>query len=166
MVSEQGFARRGLIKTRSARAWRRPIVGSIPQDDASAVAALQRSTPFVVGNPASPSSAAYHEVVRKLTGGILQKLKTASRPKVTSIAKPADGGGEAGGKPGSSGLPSMMEAKGGRKRGPQTRDLSPLTLLKMQVHSGLIKEMDLKKDIVNSEGDPAKARELRTARSE
>ena len=32
----------------------------------------------------------------------------------------------------------------------------------MQVHSGLIKEMDLKKDIVNSEGDPVKARELRT----
>jgi septum site-determining protein MinD len=31
----------------------------------------------------------------------------------------------------------------------------------MQVHSGLIKEMDLKKDIMNTEGDAAKARELK-----
>ena len=31
----------------------------------------------------------------------------------------------------------------------------------MQVHGGLIKEMDLKKDIMNSEGDPVKARELK-----
>src|SRR6185312_13267861 len=56
------------------------------------------------------------------------------------------------------GLPSMMADSKMKKR---KRDVSPLTLLKMQVHSGLIKEMDLKKDIMNSEGDPNKARELK-----
>lgn len=149
--------RSGLDQNAISQSLRRPILGSIPQDDATAVAALQRSSPFVISNPASPMSSAYHEVVRKLTGGVLQKLKLASRPKVTSIAKPSDGNAASG--PGaSSGLPSMMEAKARKGR---KREMSPLTLLKMQVHSGLIKEMDLKKDIMNSEGDPSKARELK-----
>jgi len=100
-------------------------------------------------------SSAYHEIVRKLTGGILQKLKTASRPKVTSVHKPAEAGQAAqiGGA-----VPSMMAPK---RKGARKREIHPLTLLKMQVHSGLIKEMDLKKDLMNSEGDPNKARELK-----
>lgn len=149
--------RSGLDANAIAQSLRRPILGSIPQDDASATAALQRSMPMVISNPASPASSAYHEIVRKLTGGVIQKLKTQTKPKVSMIAKPDASGSGGNAASDNAGLPSMMAARGSRNK----REMSPLTLLKMQVHSGLIKEMDLKKDIMNSEGDPSKARELK-----
>ncbi len=149
--------RSGLDANAIAQSLRRPVVGGVPQDDAAAVTALQRSVPMVVGQPASPASAAFHEIVRKLTGGILQKLKTASRPKISAVSKDS---ANAGGQVSTSGMPSMMDPKNA-KRGSRKREISPLTLLKMQVHSGLIKEMDLKKDMMGSEGDPAKALELK-----
>lgn len=150
-------SRNGLDQNAIGQSLRRPITGLVPQDDMTALQALQRSTPFVLSHPAQPISAAHHDIVRRLTGGILQKLKGLSKPKVTSVKASAAGtpsAGDAGGVP----LLSMEKT---RKSG-RTREMNPLTLLKMQVHSGLIKEMDLKKDIVNSEGDPSKARELRT----
>lgn len=149
--------RSGLDANAIAQSLRRPVVGGVPQDDAAAVTALQRSVPMVVGQPASPASAAFHEIVRKLTGGILQKLKTASRPKISAVSKDS---ANAVGQVSTSGMPSMMDPKN-TKRGSRKREISPLTLLKMQVHSGLIKEMDLKKDMMGSEGDPVKALELK-----
>ncbi|HMN68552.1 MAG TPA: CpaF family protein, partial [Bdellovibrionales bacterium] len=148
--------RGGLEAGAIGQSLRRPVLAQIPQDDMTAAQALQRSLPFVAGNPASPMSSAYHEVVRKLTGGILQKLKAASRPKMTSVAKPGASGPETA----TAGLPSMLDPKNA-KRGSRKKEIGPLTLLKMQVHSGLIKEMDLKKDLMNSEGDPHKAVELK-----
>lgn len=152
--------RNGLDQNAISQSLRRPILSQIPQDDATAVQALQRSTPFVIGNPASPMSAAYHEIVRKLTGGVLQKLKAASKPKLTS-SKPAlaAAGGGSGGAAAQAGLPSMMA---GRKGSGRKREVSPLTLLKMQVHDALIKEMNLKSDLMKIENDPVKARELKT----
>ena len=149
-------SRGGLDQNAISQSLRRPILGGIPQDDATAVAALQRSSPFVMTAPASPMSAAYHEIVRRLTGGVLQKLKAASKPKISLTVKP--GQAALGGKVDeNAGLQSMAKSsKRGRKR-----EMSPLTLLKMQVHNGLIKEMDLKKDIMNTDGDPAKARDLK-----
>lgn len=151
-------SRTGLDQNAISQSLRRPILGGIPQDDMTAVQALQKSTPFVVGFPNQPISAAHHELVRKLTGGILQKLKSLSKPKVT-IAKPAAGSGPGAAAPADLG-PPLLSMEKTRKPG-RKREIDALTLLKMQVHSGLIKEMDLKKDIVNSEGDPVKARELR-----
>lgn len=152
--------RAGLDAGAISQSLRRPILAPIPQDDMTATQALQRSTPFVMTTPNSPMSAAYHEVVRKLTGGVLQKLKAASKPKISALPKEGAAAGSGGQPSGSSGLPSMMDPKN-NKRG-KKRELSPLTLLKMQVHNGLIKEMDLKKDIMNTENDPAKARELKS----
>ena len=151
------MARGGLDQNAISQSLRRPIVGIIPQDDPTAVSALQRSSPFVVSNPASPMSSAYHDIVRKLTGGILQKLKLATKPKVTALAK-VEGSGGGGGNAQVAGLPSMLDPKMRRGR---KKEISTLTLLKMQIHSGLIKEMDLKKDLMNSEGDPQKAKELK-----
>jgi pilus assembly protein CpaF len=149
--------RSGLDQNAISQSLRRPILASIPQDDQTAVTALQRSLPFVFSTPASPMSAAYHEVVRKLTGGVLQKLKAASKPKISAIGKDGSVGATTSSAPGA-GPTNANDAKGKRGR---KREMSPLTLLKMQVHSGLIKEMDLKKDMVNSENDPQKAKELR-----
>ncbi len=153
-------SRSGLDQNAISQSLRRPILAGIPQDDLTAVQALQRSTPFVVSNPASPASAAYHDVVRRLTGGILQKLKALSKPKIASLQKELPGavGGQSAAK--DAGMPSMLDPKA-RKNAGRKREIGPLTLLKMQVHSGLIKEMDLKKDMMNIDGDPVKARDLK-----
>jgi pilus assembly protein CpaF len=129
----------------------RPVMGLIPQDETLAYAAVQRSTPFLLTAQQSPISQAYYEIVRRLTGGVLQKLKNLSRPT--------------GLKPKSSPLATADIAKpssqvGGRTRG-RARELTPQTLLKMQIHSALIREMDLKKDMSNMNGDPTKELELR-----
>jgi septum site-determining protein MinD len=150
-------SRTGLDQNAISQSLRRPILAQIPQDDASAVSALQRSSPFVISNPASPMSSAYHEVVRKLTGGVLQKLKSAARPKVSSGPKPVSDETKV-----IVGGPSNANSAAARGKRGRKRELSPLNLLKMQVHSGLIKEMDLKKDMMSSEGDPQKAKELRS----
>lgn len=144
-------SRTGLDPRAISQALRRPVLAQIPQDDNVAVMALQRSAPFVISAQGTPISAAYHDVVRQLTGGILQKLKAAARPKAQALAST---------KPVSAAPMSAGEARAGKIKG-KRRDLDPITLLKMQVHSGLIKEMDLKKDLMNSEGDPEKSRELR-----
>ncbi len=152
--------RNGLDQNAISQSLRRPILAGIPQDDMTAVQALQRSSPFVMSNPASPMSAAYHDVVRRLTGGVLQKLKQLSKPKISSLQKELPGAAGQSPSAKDSGMPSMMDPKA-RKNAGRKRGIHPLTLLKMQVHSGLIKEMDLKKDIMNIEGDPVKARDLK-----
>lgn len=148
--------RSGLDANAIAQSLRRPVLSAIPQDDQTAATALQRSTPFVIGTPASPMSAAYHEVVRKLTGGVLQKLKSATKPKLTVVVKDSGDGGKSA----ESALPSMMDPKAGKQK--RKRAIGPLTLLKMQVHDGLIREMKMKgDDLTKFEGDPVKARELK-----
>ncbi len=133
------------------QALRRPILAQVPQDDTTAFAALQRSSPFVLSAPTSPISLAYHDVVRQLTGGILQKGKASARPKaqIPTSKSSAQIGGQT----------STPDQKGPRAKTKKVID--SITLLKMQVHSALIKEMDLKKDLMNTEGDPEKAKELR-----
>lgn len=145
-------SRPGIDPRAIGQALRRPVLAQIPSDDATATNALQRSTPFVLSSPTAPVSASYHEIVRQLTGGIMQRLKATARPKLTAV---------------SSGTAiKQIEGQSAEDRGPKPknrrREMDSLTLLKMQVHSGLIKEMDLKKDLTNSEGDPEKARELRS----
>lgn len=130
---------------------RRPIIGSIPQDDNTAYMALQRSTPFVLTAQNTLISAAYHEVVRKLTGGVIQKLKALSRPQNLRSPSLNSPSGQVQG----SGAPSStaIVSKG-------NRPVDPMTVLKLQIHSELIKEMDLKKDLTSSKGDASKEKEL------
>ncbi len=130
-----------------------PLLAQVPLDDITAYSALQRGQPFVLAHPQTQLAQSYHEVVRKLTGGILQKLKSnQTRKLVRSTATKTSALASAA----SLGAASPPSTK---KTGKRTID--PLTLLKMQVHSALIQEMDLKKDIMNTSGDPAKAQELR-----
>ena len=119
-----------------------PLV-SIPADEVSAAGALARSTPFVLGQPKNPISLSYFEAVRKLTGGILQRLKAAQRPQVpptradnTSQTKVAGAGGSDSG-------------------------IDAFTALKLRAHNELIKAMDLKKGITDTQGDKAKEEALR-----
>lgn len=134
----------GLAPAAIGQTLRRPILGMIPQDDASAAGSLQRSTPFVVSAPKSPVASAHFDVVRKLTGGLLQQLKSAARPQTVRLKKET------------ASIPrGMTTARGAVK------NMDPRTALKLTVHNDLIKAMDLKKNITDTQGDPQKEAELR-----
>lgn len=121
---------------------RLPVLSLIPADDITVQGSIQRSTPFVFAAPQAPVSQAYHDIVRKLTGGILQRLKGLSRPKAaaTAAASAAAGGGVTDGD--------------GRDK------IDPRTQLKLKIHSELIKAMDLKKGVTDTQGDPVKEKAL------
>lgn len=117
----------------------------IPADEATTMASLQNSKPFVVSNSKSPLSAAYFEVVRKLTGGVLQRLKTVQKPKSIPIPVAAADQG-AGGAAKSNANPNGYDAQ---------------TLLKLRVHSELIRTVDLKKILAEAGDSESKEKELR-----
>ena len=147
VVINQVQQRGGLSPQMIAGNLRLPIAGMIPKEEALFTQALQSSMPFILSQPASQPAQAYFDIVRRLTGGILQKNKTLSRPKKqTAVAQNVDS---------IKGASGNTTALGGKKR-----NLSPITLLKMQVHTELIKEMDLKKDLTQAK-DEASKKELR-----
>jgi pilus assembly protein CpaF len=114
---------------------------------------LQKATPFVLAQNKTPLTAAYHEIVRRLTGGILQKLKATTRPKPTLNSTVSTG---------SSGLIGSGGPSGGDKSSGSSQDnLDPRTILKLRIHSELIKAMDLKKGITDTQGDSAKEEALK-----
>ncbi len=129
----------------------RPVLALVPQDEITAYASVQRSTPFVLSAPQTPLAQAYFDLVRRLTGGILQKLKTLSKPK---SLQPGPGS--------TTNLLELRDVSRETKIKSKQRELSPLIHLKLQVHSTLIREMDLKKDLSGTQGDPVKEKELRT----
>ena len=121
-----------------------PILSTLVNDEATAFQSLQSSSPFVLSRPHTPLAKSYHQIVRQLTGGILQKNKQAGRPPV----KPPKKSG------------AVNEASDKKEK----KNLHPLTLLKMQVHTELIQEMDLKKDLRSAKDESAK-KEIRTKAS-
>ncbi len=123
-----------------SQALRLPVVGMIPQDDVTTLGALQRGQPFVIAQNKAPLSAAYHDMVRRLTGGPLQRLKSLSRPQAPATATTATS--------------ASPTAAGGES-------VDVRTALKIRVHNELIKAMDLKKGITETNNDPAKEAALR-----
>lgn len=116
-----------------------PYLGIIPQDEATSMMALQKYTPFVLAAPKAPVTAAYYDVARKLTGGVLQRLKTLSRPKPAAATPTADGA-------------STTAASTG---------MDSRTLLKIRVHNELIRTVDLKKLLLDTKQDEGKEKEIR-----
>lgn len=118
------------------------VIGVIPQDDITTTAALQRSTPFVNPQANTPIATSYRNIVRSITGsGLLQKMKSFSRP-----TRPSAAGGETSNTPG-------LNISGA---------IDPRNLMKIRIHEGLITEMDLKKGITDTKGDPAKEEALQS----
>lgn len=117
---------------------RLPIVGMIPQDDITTMGSLQRGMPFVLSQNKAPVSAAYHEIVRKLTGGTLQRLKGLTRPQ-----------------------PTVTNTQSVAATAESSQGVDARTNLKLRVHNELIKAMDLKKGITETNNDPVKEAALR-----
>lgn len=117
-------------------------LGLIPSDEPTCAASLANSKLFVVANSKSPLSAAYFDLVRKLTGGILQKLKVVQKPKPVS--------------------PSPTTAAGLALASAGVGGYDAKTLLKLRVHSELIRTIDLKKILAEVGDSEAKEKEVRS----
>lgn len=116
-----------------------PFLGIVPQDEVTSMMALQKYSPFVLSAPKAPVTAAYYDVARKLTGGVLQRLKNLSRPKPPVASTSSEGSSAQ--IPGASGM-------------------DPRTLLKIRVHNELIRTVDLKKLLMDTK-DENKEKEIR-----
>lgn len=123
-------------------------LGTIPQDDAICTQSLSKSQPFVLTSPKAPISIAYHEIVRKLTGGPLQRLKSLQKPQVSTAATGTSAG---------AGSPNSGSATGKSS----DDEMDPRNVLKIRIHHELIKAMDLKKGIADTQGDRSKEDALR-----
>lgn len=117
---------------------RRPVLSAIPQDDVLVYNSLNNGSPFCYSNPRHPVSMAHNEVIRKLTGGVLQKLKSLSQ---SSSSK-------------------KHESSSTSRSKVASKITNDHLQLKVQIHSELIKDSDLKKDLNDTKGDPEKERLL------
>jgi pilus assembly protein CpaF len=130
-----------------------PALGGIPQDDVTTLGAMQRLTPFVISSPKAPVTAAYYDIVRKLTGGVLQRLSSLNRPKPKASLGKAEGASHA--------QTSSTVGGSGASGAPPTSNMDPRTQIKLRVHSELIRTADLNKLMVEARGDESKQNELR-----
>lgn len=118
-----------------------PIMGVIPQDDVTSYGSISKRTPFAHSSPRAPISQAYSTLVRKLSGGQLDRVKQLLSVKSKSKSQ-------------SQGL------RQGESLGEASAEDENIKL-KIQIHDTLIKEMDLKKDVANVKDDPKKVAELK-----
>lgn len=132
-----------------AQSLRRQVLGVIPQDDVTTTASLQRGAPFVLGQNRTPLLTSYFDLARTITtSGILQKLQAANRPSPNAVRVPA-----------AAAATSASGSSVQDSRAP--KPLDGRTILRMRIHQELIKAMDLKKGVTDTNGDPAKEKQLR-----
>jgi pilus assembly protein CpaF len=113
---------------------RKKVLGIIPQDDVTSMAALKRGVPFVLAANKSTVAASYHTLVRTLSGGLLQKLKTIQKPTSSFNNESTH---------------DNSDSNGGKKQ------VDARTHLKLTVHRRLIKDLNLKNDdISKAKEDP------------
>lgn len=134
----------GLNPTSISNQLQMPPMGLIPQDDVTSMAALNKFMPVVLAAPKAPITMAYFDFVRKLTGGVLQRLKGLAKPKSSTVVDaPAAGS-------------SAATATSGNNSGLDAR-----TQLKLRIHSELLRTADLDKLLTETRGDESKQSELR-----
>ncbi len=113
------------------------IFASFPED-IGVSESLHQSQPFVISQSQSVYAKNCQDVIRKLNSGILLRGKNLGRKS----APPASS-------------KNLIDSKLD-KTDLNNKAMNPLTLLKMQIHSELIKEMDLKKDLTQAKDESAK----------
>lgn len=125
----------------------------LPQDDITTAGSLTKSLPFVFGANKTPLASSYHDLVRRLTGGPLQKLKSLQKPQAAAAFTSQQAA--QGQNPSNAAQAAALVSKDGNE------EVDPRNVLKMRIHHELIKAMDLKKGIADTNGDKAKEDALR-----
>mgnify|MGYP000926720637 CR=1 FL=1 len=129
---------------------KRQVVAVIPEDAASAQAALSKGVPMVASAPGSPATKALYGLSRVLLEkrvlDTLAQVQRAPRPVPAADAKPAAAGG-------------APEPGGQSKMGKEPRD--PRSILKIRIQAQLVERMDLKREQLDRNLDAEKRAELR-----
>lgn len=120
----------------------------IPSDEASIMASITQSKPFVITQPKSPLSAAYFDFIRKLSSGTLQKLKLSQKPRASTFNQVAQA--------------NIQANNSDPQNQSSSRSLDPWIALKLRVHSELIRTVDLKKILAEANDSESKEKELRS----
>lgn len=123
---------------------RLPPMGLIPHDETTTQVSIQKQTPFVISQPKSPITNSYYEVVRRITGGPLQRLKNLAKPKPAAAADPASAGSSGGGL-------SAAALQG----------LDPQVQMRMRVHSELLRLPELSRMMKDYNQDESKQNEIK-----
>lgn len=131
----------GISPQEISNSLRMAAMGVIPQDDITSLSSIQKFTPFVLSQPKSPITGSYYEVVRRLTGGTLQRLKALAKPKPPAPTPIA--GGDGAGSAAAAGL------------------LDPQVQLRLRVHSELLRSPELAKMMKENSQDESRQNEIR-----
>ena len=135
------YSKAGLAVPSIEKSLRKKVIGVIPFDEMTAQGALKRGTPFVLASKQANVSSSYHSLVRSLSGGLLQKLKTLQKPTLDLKKK-------------SSNQDNAAAIVGAPK-------VDARTHLKMTIHRRLIRDLNLKNDdITKAKEDPELDRKL------
>lgn len=131
----------GLSPQDISNSLRLPIMGLVPQDDVTATGSIQKQTPFVLSQPKAPITSSYYEVVRRVTGGTLQRLKSLTKPKPAPAQEALSGG---------PGLSTSALA-----------GLDPQVQMRMRVHSELLRIPELSRMMKDFSQDESKQQEIK-----
>ena len=142
IINKSGIAG-GLSSGAISSSLRFQLLAVLPEESGIS-ASLHSSKPYVISHLQSSFTKSCYDIVRKLNGGLLQKGKLAMAGTKSKSSTPA-----------ASDIAISSEEREGRRKA-----ISPLTMLKMQIHAELIKEMDLKKDLTKAKDENSK-KELR-----
>ncbi len=136
------YSKAGLAIPSIEKSLRKKVLATIPQDDLTTMGALKRGVPFVLAAKQAPISANFHALVRTLSGGLLQRLKTLQKPTVR-LKTEAPSGDESS---------SSLSPR---------KQIDARTHLKLTIHRRLIKDLNLKNDdITKAKEDPELDRKL------
>jgi len=130
-----------------------PIFAQVPLDEVSCQGSIQRGTPFVLSQAKIPISTACIDLTKKLMSGILQKLKTQN---ASIQIKKSSTSGINSQTSGSGGIASSQQHSSETQSAQDARNA-----VKFKIHTELIKAMDLKKGITETNNDPVKEQALR-----
>ena len=131
------YNKAGLDLPGMEKSLRKKILGVIPQDDMTSMTALKRGVPFVISAGKTAISGSYHNLVRTVSGGLLQRLKAIQKPSA-----------------------SFNQSSSGSD-GKENKGIDARTHLKLTIHRRLIKDLNLKNDdITKAKEDPELERKL------
>ena len=132
----------GLNPSLISRNLGRPVLATLPEDP-SHLSLLHSSKPFILNQAQSLWTKELYNLAGKLNAGFLQRGKQMGRTKAPPSVKVSQ----------SSDVEKAESAASKEQK-------DAMTLFRLQIHSELIKEMDLKKDLTKAK-DEASKRELR-----